>query len=564
MRLEQWFPYGSHGVSWPSVGSALLVMLMGSVIYFIWNWASDSGDFGRRRRGPKSYPILGAQIEISKNLNNLYAWATSYLEKDPTHTIRVRRPLSSSYVVITANPENVEHMLKTNFDNYPKGATVLEGLRPLLGHGIFNADGDMWKSQRKVASHEFSTRTLRDFVVEFVHNETHERLLPVLAEAHADGRVIDIQDVFLRFAFDNICLLGFGYDLGCLDPSFPEVEFANAFDEAMVLTFKRVLLPQSLYTIVSILARFGLVGDFGIGAESKLVQHVQIIDKFALALIQKRREELQSRTEDDDKSELDIADRKGTSKFSQGQSDLLSRFIQFDDEVNAHDDEAEQKRKDRAPSDKYLRDILINFVIAGRDTSSLALTWFFWLLPQYPGVEQAIEAEVTSILRAKGKTAADGFDFDDLKEMHYVQAAITESMRLYPPVPTDSKTALADDRFPDGTVIGKGDRVVFHCYAMGRMQDLWGPDCLEFKPERFLHDGKFVPASSFKYPIFQAGPRICMGKEMAYTQMKYIIASVISSPYRFKLSPGAEKLPASGLSLTFKMRHGLKGTVHKV
>ncbi|KAG6557498.1 hypothetical protein Mapa_000772 [Marchantia paleacea] len=557
MRLEQWFPYGSLSVSWPSIASSLLVMLMGSIIYFKWIWTSAC-------RGPKIYPILGSQIELLKNLDDVHEWATSYMKKDPTHTMRLKRPFSSTHVVTTANPENVEHILKTNFANYPKGDTVLEGLRPLLGHGIFNADGDLWKSQRKVASFEFNTRTLRDFVVEFVHNETHERLLPVLAKAHSDGRVIDIQDIFLRFAFDNICLLGFGCDMGCLDPSLPEVEFADAFDQATLLTFKRLLIPHSVYPILSFLA------DFGLGADSKLRQHVQIVDRFALSLIKKRRKELQYRTEDDEKSKLEISDRELTSKFSKGHSDLLSRFIQYNDEVNfglpgISQDEADQKRRDLAAlSDKYLRDILINFMLAGRDTSSSALTWFFWLLPKYPEVEKKMKAEVTSIIQAKAEKSADGFNFDDLREMHYLQAAITETMRLYPPVPTDSKTALADDYFPDGTFIGKGDRVVFHCYAMGRMEDLWGKDCLEFKPERFLHDGKFVQESAFKYPVFQAGPRICMGKEMAYTQMKYIIASLISSPYRFKLSPEAEKVPPVGLSLTFKMRHGLKGTVQKV
>jgi cytochrome P450 len=69
---------------------------------------------------------------------------------------------------VTANPENVEHILKTRFDNYPKGEPFTAILHDLLGKGIFNSDGDAWKLQRKVASYEFNTRSLRNFVLRVV------------------------------------------------------------------------------------------------------------------------------------------------------------------------------------------------------------------------------------------------------------------------------------------------------------------------------------------------------------------------------------------------------------
>ncbi|KAH7864814.1 hypothetical protein Vadar_034154 [Vaccinium darrowii] len=88
-------------------------------------------------------------------------------------------------------------------------------------------------------------------------------------------------------------------------------------------------------------------------------------------------------------------------------------------------------------------------------------------------------------------------------------------MRLYPPVQFDSKFCQEDDTLPDGTFVKKGTRVTYHPYAMGRMERIWGPDCLEFKPERWLENGVFRPVSPFKYPVFQAGVRVCLGKELA-------------------------------------------------
>merc|ERR1711966_244125 len=66
----------------------------------------------------------------------------------------------------TANPENVEHILKTHFENYPKGPVFFENMYDLLGEGIFNVDGSKWSTQRKTASHEFSVNRFRDYMSE--------------------------------------------------------------------------------------------------------------------------------------------------------------------------------------------------------------------------------------------------------------------------------------------------------------------------------------------------------------------------------------------------------------
>ncbi|KAH7864647.1 hypothetical protein Vadar_032135 [Vaccinium darrowii] len=86
--------------------------------------------------------------------------------------------------------------------------------------------------------------------------------------------------------------------------------------------------------------------------------------------------------------------------------------------------------------------------------------------------------------------------------MHYLQAAINESMRLYLPVQFDSKFCQEDDTLPDGTFVKKGTRVTYHPYAMGRMERIWGPDCLEFKPERWLENGVFRLGSALSSTRF--------------------------------------------------------------
>jgi fatty acid omega-hydroxylase len=140
-------------------------------------------------------------------------------------------------------------------------------------------------------------------------------------------------------------------------------------------------------------------------------------------------------------------------------------------------------------------------------------------------------------------------------------------MRLYPPVPVDTKEAAYDDVLPNGTLVKKGWRLTYHIYAMGRSEKIWGSDWAEFRPERWLNqdeDGKwiFVGKDLYSYPIFQAGPRVCIGKEMAFLQMKRVVAAIMR---QFRVVPtmveGVE--PEYTAYLTSLMKGGFPVKIEK-
>jgi cytochrome P450 len=172
--------------------------------------------------------------------------------------------------------------------------------------------------------------------------------------------------------------------------------------------------------------------------------------------------------------------------------------------------------EDERYTETALRDVVISFLLAGRETTSSALTWFFWLLSSRPDVERRIRDEVAAVRarRAQGDLDNPGYDLDELREMHYVHAAITESMRLYPPVPVNFLQAKAGDVLPDGTAVGAGWFVAYNSYATGRMESVWGEDARTYRPERWLDTagGTFRSESPFRYVAFHAGPRICLGR----------------------------------------------------
>ncbi|KAM0069304.1 putative abieta-7,13-dien-18-ol hydroxylase [Helianthus debilis subsp. tardiflorus] len=198
-------------------------------------------------------------------------------------------------------------------------------------------------------------------------------------------------------------------------------------------------------------------------------------------------------------------------------------------------------------NDRYLMDIILNFLLAGKDSSANTLSWFFYMLCKNPLVQDKVVSEIENVVgkQENGSRIQDFVDrIDDqvLEKMHYLHAALTETLRLYPAVPVDGRVADMDDTLPDGFKLKKGDGVYYISYAMGRMAHIWGDDAYDFKPERWLNDnGVFQPESPFKFIAFHAGPRICLGKDFAYRQMK-IVSIALLHFFVFKLADESRKV----------------------
>ncbi|KAH7855412.1 hypothetical protein Vadar_024532 [Vaccinium darrowii] len=407
-------------------------------------------------------------------------------------------------------------MLKTGFENYPKGKPFSTILGDLLGRGIFNVDGEHWKFQRKMASLELGRVSIRSYAFEVVNHEIKNRLIPLLSSiADKEGSaVLDLQDVFRRFSFDCICRFSFGLDPKCLELSLPLSEFAVSFDLASKLSAERAMTASPwIWKAKRML---------NLGSERRLKKSIKMINTLAQEVIIQRRK-------------MGFSDHK----------DLLARFM------------------GTISDEKYLRDIVVSFLLAGRDTVASALTSLFWLLASYPEVASAILAESDRVIGPNQELTS----LKQMRELHYLQATVYENMRLYPPIQFDSKFCLDDDVLPDGTFVKKGTRVTYHPYAMGRMEEIWGPDCLEFKPERWLRDGVFYQENPFKYPVFQAGLRVCLGKEMALVELKTVALSLLrlfeirlAAPpdhqRGLRFSPGLTATVGGGLPVLVRKRKG--------
>lgn len=483
----------------------------------------------RSLKGPRVWPLLGSLPGLIENAERMHDWIADNLRAcgGTYQTCICAIPLlarKQGLVTVTCDPKNLEHILKTRFDNYPKGPTWQAVFHDLLGQGIFNSDGDTWLFQRKTAALEFTTRTLRQAMARWVNRAIKLRFCPILKTAQLEGTKIDLQDLLLRLTFDNICGLTFGKDPQTLAEGLPENSFASAFDRATEATLQRFILPEVLWKLKKWL---------GLGMEVTLNRSIAHVDEYLSSIINTRKLELMN-----------------LQKDGNPHDDLLSRFM----------------KKKESYSDKFLKHVALNFILAGRDTSSVALSWFFYSVMHNPSVEEKILHEICDVLiETRGDSEeswlSEPLEFEEVDRLVYLKAALSETLRLYPSVPEDSKHVVKDDVLPDGTFVPAGSSVTYSIYSAGRMKSTWGEDCLEFKPERWLSpDGKkFMMHDSFKFVAFNAGPRICLGKDLAFLQMKSITAAVLLR-HRLTMVPGHQV--EQKMSLTLFMKDGLKVNVH--
>lgn len=474
----------------PSFLQAYPELLLSAMLFIIF--------FVYRRARLSSSSLVGILPSLFANLHRFHDWLTDLLS-DSNGTFHFLGPLSGMDYVLTSDPANANHILNINFSNYPKGENFSETF-DILGNGIFVADGDSWKSQRHKAQIHISDSHFRLFMVESALNKVEKGLLPFLTLMAKQEKVVDLQDVMLRLTFDLTCHLVLGVDPGCLAVGFPTIGFATAIDDAMEALFIRHVVPPGWWR---------LMRWMGVGEEKKLAWAWKEIDDFIVKIIREKRESNNS------------------------DPDLLKSYMN-----GGYSSE----------DDKFLRDTTLNLMLAGRDTTGAALAWLFWILAENPDLEKRVVDELKDCCFMSGSSM-------ELGKLVYLHAVLCETLRLFPPVPLERKCVVRPDVLPSGARLRPGTKILLSVYAMGRMEGVWGKDCMEFKPERWISEqGKLRHEASYKFLAFNSGPRTCLGRNIAFAQMKAVAAAVM---YNFHVEVVKGHVVEPKLSIILHMKNGL-------
>ncbi|KAI3927243.1 hypothetical protein MKW92_031900 [Papaver armeniacum] len=453
--------------------------------------------------------FLGSIPSVLRNSNRLPEWGTEVFRSIGKGSCFFDGPIFTNLrYLATCDPQNIEYILKTNFVNFPKGENFRE-IFDILGDGIFNVDSDLWRVRRRMAHSCFTLSELKTLAAKTSRKVVVEQLVPFLANAAENGFSVDLQDVCSRVAFD-------------INMSLPSHELAVAVDDAQDAILYRNAMPIFLWKLLP-------------------SQSSQKIDELFEEYICQKRKDLSAGVKTDN---------------------LLSTYIK------ALQDES-SVLSSTANKDIFLRDEMLNLFIAGRDTITAGLIWFFWLVSKTPSVKTKILDELSSVfsLKNKGEETMRNhnwpwvFDSDDLKGLVYLHAALCESLRLYPPLPLNRKSVVKKDVLPDGTLVTPGMEIILSFYSAGRMPWIWGEDCLEFKPERWIDgNGKISFEATSKFFPFNIGPRTCLGKDISFTQMKSVVAAVLFN-FHIEVVEGHHVCPKPFINL--HMKNGLKVNIKR-
>ncbi|XP_004489209.1 alkane hydroxylase MAH1-like [Cicer arietinum] len=474
-----------------------------------------------------NWPFIGMLPQFLRNLSNIHEFSAKLLNSKGG-TIEFIGPwFTNMKGVITTDPMNVHHIMSKSFTNYVKGDLFREMFKP-FGVGIFTTDSHLWKFNRNLLQYIFKQRSFEDLQERIIHNKVETSLIPLLNHVQQQkGLIVDLQDIFNRFTFDNICSIILGHDPNCLSIDFPEIECEKAFNQAEESIFYRHTVPLCVWRLQKWLQ---------IGEEKKMTDACKVFDHFLYDCIASKREELTKNSNKNQNIETD-----------ESHVDLLTYLI------------TEEEKKGESNDDKFLRDAAFNLFVAGRDTITSSLTWLFYLVATHPLVEAKILEEIKEKFGHKEKPWI--LNVDEVKNLVYLHGAICEALRLFPPIPFERKESVEKDVLPSGHHVHPNTMILFSLYAMGRSENIWGEDCLEFKPERWISErGGIVYAPSYKFFSFNAGPRTCLGKDLAFIQIKMVAASILWN-YGIHVVEGNCVTPS--LSIVLLMKHGLKVKITK-
>lgn len=381
------------------------------------------------------------------------------------------------------DPEGLRQVLRDRVNDYPKSLVTKLILGPAIGQSLFVAEGEDWLWQRRAAAPVFTHRNVAALGPVMTHaaERAAERI------AAATGRAADVYAEMVTATFEVITDVTFSGGEG-----FDRAATHRAI-EAYIAQTAKVSLLDILGAPAWVPRLHRLRGRGG----------VEEMKRVADAAIARRGRE-GARTVPD-------------------LLDLLRR--------------AEDPASGRQMTPEEMRDNLLTFIVAGHETTSLALSWALYLCAFDPAVQQAARAEAQAVLGNRAATAAD------VPALPLTRAILDEAMRLYPPAAFLSRTAQAPDTLL-GREVRRGDTIILPIYALHRHHALWkAPDA--FDPSRFA-DPKAVPR--YAYLPFGDGPRICIGASFALQEAVIILATLLAR-FRFARIPGRDPKPVMILTL---------------
>ncbi|XP_037938141.1 probable cytochrome P450 4s3 isoform X2 [Teleopsis dalmanni] len=411
-------------------------------------------------------------------------------------------------MVFFTNPEDIKHILSNN--TLLTKSRNYEIVESWLGKGLLTNSGESWHRRRKLLTPGFHFKILSEFKEPM---EENCKILVSQLLAKADGQPFDIYPYITLFALDAICETAMGIKKNA------QLQANSEYVQA-VQDICRILHKQSF----SFWQRFNILFKFS-GAGKARDAALKVLHDETNRVIKLRREMLKN-SQISTFSDVDKTDDIGSKRRLAFLDMLLISQIEGGD-----------------LTDREIREEVDTFMFEGHDTTSSAIAFAIYLLSQHADVQQKAYEEAVEL---EGR---------EKESMHYLEAVIKETLRIYPSVPFFSRKITEDTQIGNITV-PKGASISSLVYLVHRDESNF-KDPEKFDPERFLTAEKDL--HPYAFVAFSAGPRNCIGQKFAMLELKcslsYLLRNFEFLPVEnFKPNPLAELVMKSGNGIQIRMK----------
>ncbi|KAM5350745.1 hypothetical protein ACJ41O_007250 [Fusarium nematophilum] len=440
------------------------------------------------RRPPGTLPLVGNGLVFLQHRQKLFTWFADCIHRYGHETLQITVPSLPPGVIISS-PINLDYVFR-NEEMFEKGEFFKGRLRDLFGSGILNVDGALWRPQRKAGQRFFTASNINRIAKSDLPNIL-DPARDSLEMSAQQGTPADLEPIVHEITTQLIGKMAYGMEMHATD------DFTVAFDYASTEIARRFQNP--LWVL-----REAITG-------SKLRRAVQTMKTYGRYLVSHA-------------ASIGGHGEATGSSTSENLVDLL--FENLGDEA-------------------LVADSALNYLSAGKDTVAQALTWAFYLLTKHQDATNTLLRSIHQAQKTHGIPWLQDPEHLNPATVPYVYAVFYESLRLYPPLPFEIKQNQQDTVLPDGTFLPKNSIVVWCTWAMNRSRETWGEDAAEFRPERWLTNGQFCQRSTSEFPVFQGGPRSCLGKRLAETIAVRVIM-VFTDEFEFSPAFEGEKATIKG------------------
>ncbi|UHS59101.1 cytochrome P450 [Agrobacterium vaccinii] len=393
-----------------------------------------------------------------------------------------------------ADPVLIHEALVKNADALGKGEQVRRALGSALGEGLLTADGAHWKWQRQSVAGAFRHDKLLELQPTMIAaaERTRDKWLA------RPGTTIDIGHEMMHTTFDIIVETmmsgGHGIDVNRVEQSISDFLKPTGWSFALGLLKAPEWIPYP--------------------GRGKATAAVDFLRSSLMHVVETRR------------------------KAPEDRQDLVTMLMAAADPETG-----------RTMTDAEIVDNLMTFITAGHETTALGLAWTFDLLARYPDIEAKVLAEIDVVTGGSNVTS------EHVSQLTYTRQVFSEAMRLYPPAPVITRTAMKDFRLGD-YLIPAGTVMLIPIYAVHRHASIW-PDAERFDPDRFSAEAT-KSRHRYAYMPFGAGPRVCIGNAFAVMEAVAILAVLLQ---KLRLSAASEQAPKPLMKVTLRPDNALRMNV---